>query len=87
MWKSSIHYFDNTVKPVLSCHLWDKKVPYKTNDLLKEFQFICKLVVFSRYSRLLHDITEILLKVALNTITLTLICILNYDLMKNVVQR
>jgi len=40
MWKSSIHYFVNTVKPVLKFHLWDKKVPYKTDDLLKEFQFI-----------------------------------------------
>jgi hypothetical protein len=52
-------------KPVLRCHLWDKKVPYKTDDLLKEFQFIWKSVVFSGYSCLLHDITEILLKVAL----------------------
>jgi hypothetical protein len=34
----------------------------------------------------LVGLTEILLKVALNTITLTMICILNYDLMKNVAQ-
>jgi hypothetical protein len=31
----------HTIKPVLRGHLWDKeKWPYKTDDLLKEVQFI-----------------------------------------------
>jgi len=43
----------------------------KDND--KALSVTCnRSVVFSRYSGYLHDITEILLKVALQTITLTL---------------
>ena len=44
----------------------------------KDFQSVTcdRLVVFSRYSRFLHDVTEILLKVALNPITSLYNCLL-----------
>jgi hypothetical protein len=46
----------------------------------KDFQSVTcdRLVVFSRYSRFLHDVTEILLKVALNPITPLYNCLLNF---------
>ena len=51
-------YNKYTVKPALRGHLWDKKNwPYKTGDLLKEVQFIKKIMTGQEKGDFLIQVT------------------------------